>query len=61
MKKKNLSNLKLRKTVISNYQTDGSLHGGGRPSRPTVQTLELSYCGPNGTIPPTCYSVDPCA
>ncbi|XLS29906.1 hypothetical protein ACJD0Z_03570 [Flavobacteriaceae bacterium M23B6Z8] len=61
MKKKHLSNLKLRKTVISKYRTENNLNGGRRDSRPTVQTLELSYCGPNGTIPPTCYSIDPCA
>ncbi|WP_340200256.1 hypothetical protein [Ascidiimonas sp. W6] len=61
MKKKNLKNLTLRKTIISAYNSKQKVNGGGRPSRPTVQTLELSYCGPIGTIPPTCYSVDPCA
>ena len=28
-------------------------------SRPTVNTLELSYC--NGGLPETCMSIDPCA
>lgn len=57
MKKKNLKKLHFNKKVISDL---ASLKGGGRPSRPTVQTLELSYC-PGIGVPPTCYSVDPCA
>ena len=57
MKKKNLKSLKLNKTTISNLK---NVDGGRNDSRPTVNTVELSFCIGIG-VPNTCLSIDPCA
>ncbi|WP_024768825.1 MULTISPECIES: class I lanthipeptide [Aquimarina] len=59
MKKKKLSNLNLNKKTISKLNSSKII--GGRDSRPTVPTLELSYCVGIPGVPAGCMSVNPCA
>lgn len=64
MKKKRfiLNKLSLNKNLISNLQGNKVVSGGkGTDSRPTVETVELSYCEGMQGVPPTCRSIYPCA
>ena len=59
MKKKQVKKLILSKGVVSNLESDKA-KGGGAPTRPTKNTIELSYCA-GFTIPNPCLSCGACA